>query len=166
MGHQALVRVCDRFTQDVERFVRQRPFQLGKNDVFFQIDVTREMFAQRREVGTELRIGRGGVAQGVGFALYEKVVWQAGRMQNAQMTNYIMPTSLDVPDIFVEFDDRATKMGTATPNGPKGAKGIGELPLDGSAPAVISAVQHATATAVAAVPMTPEDLMQAVETAR
>ena len=108
----------------------------------------------------------GGVAQGVGFALYEKVVWQAGRMQNAQMTNYIMPTSLDVPDIFVEFDDRATKMGTATPNGPKGAKGIGELPLDGSAPAVISAVQHATATAVAAVPMTPEDLMQAVETAR
>jgi CO/xanthine dehydrogenase Mo-binding subunit len=41
----------------------------------------------------------GGVAQGIGLALYEKVVWKEGRMQNAQMTNYIMPTSLDVPDI-------------------------------------------------------------------
>ncbi len=108
----------------------------------------------------------GGVAQGVGFALYEKVVWNEGRMQNAQMTNYIMPTSLDVPEIFVDFDDRATRMGTAAPHGPKGAKGIGELPLDGSAPAVVSAVQHATGVLVTSVPMTPEDLMQAVETAR
>ena len=39
----------------------------------------------------------GGVAQGIGFALYEKVVWQNGRMQNGQMTNYIMPTSADLP---------------------------------------------------------------------
>lgn len=108
----------------------------------------------------------GGVAQGVGFALYEKVVWQGGRMQNAQMTNYIMPTSLDVPDIFVEFDDRATRTGADAPNGPRGAKGIGELPLDGSAPAVISAVHHATGLMIPAIPMTPEDLLQALETAR
>ena len=39
----------------------------------------------------------GGVAQGIGFALYENVVWQEGRMVNAQMTNYIMPTSVDLP---------------------------------------------------------------------
>lgn len=87
-------------------------------------------------------------------------------MQNAQMTNYIMPTSLDVPDIFVEFDDRATRTGADAPNGPRGAKGIGELPLDGSAPAVISAVHHATGLMIPAIPMTPEDLLQALETAR
>ena len=108
----------------------------------------------------------GGVAQGIGLALYEKVVWKEGRMQNAQMTNYIMPTSLDVPDIYVEFDDRATRLGTPVAHGPRGAKGIGELPLDGSAPAVASAVQHATGVLCGSVPMTPEDLMQALEAAR
>ena len=77
-----------------------------------------------------------------------------------------MPTSLDVPDIFVEFDDRATRLQTAQPHGPRGAKGIGELPLDGSAPAVASAVHHATGAAICAIPMTPEDLMQALETVR
>ena len=45
----------------------------------------------------------GGVAQGIGFALYEKVVWQEGRMANGQMTNYIMPTAADVPPIRVLF---------------------------------------------------------------
>ena len=45
----------------------------------------------------------GGVAQGIGLALYENVVWQQGRMVNGQMTNYIMPTSLDVPPILACF---------------------------------------------------------------
>ena len=43
----------------------------------------------------------GGVAQGIGWALYENVVWRDGRMANAQMTNYIMPTSMDLPPIRV-----------------------------------------------------------------
>ena len=47
----------------------------------------------------------GGVAQGIGFALYEKVEWRDGRMQNGQMTNYIMPTSADVPPIRVFFEE-------------------------------------------------------------
>ena len=47
----------------------------------------------------------GGVAQGIGFALYENVVWQEGRMVNGQMTNYIMPTSMDVPPIRVFFEE-------------------------------------------------------------
>ncbi len=49
--------------------------------------------------------GRRGVAQGIGLALYENVVWQQGRMVNGQMTNYIMPTSLDVPPIRVFFEE-------------------------------------------------------------
>ena len=81
----------------------------------------------------------GGVAQGIGCALYENVVWQDGRMANAQMTNYIMPTSLDVPPIRVFFEERAVRR-----TGPAGAKGIGELPMDGPAPAILNAVAHAT----------------------
>ena len=79
----------------------------------------------------------GGVAQGVGFALYEKVSWLDGRMQNAQMTNYIMPTSADVPPIRVFFEE----LGNA--HGAFGAKGIGELPMDGPAPAIVNAIEDA-----------------------
>ncbi len=39
----------------------------------------------------------GGVAQGIGYTLFEKVVWKDGRMINNQMTNYIMPTAADIP---------------------------------------------------------------------
>ena len=80
----------------------------------------------------------GGVAQAIGWALFEDVVWQDGRMANAQMTNYIMPTSLDLPPIRVYFDEMPYRYG------PAGAKGIGELPMDGPAPAIVNAVAHAT----------------------
>ena len=43
--------------------------------------------------------------QAVGWALYERVAWAGGRMQNAQMTNYIMPTSMDLPPIRVVFEE-------------------------------------------------------------
>ncbi len=79
----------------------------------------------------------GGVAQGIGFSLYEKVVWQNGRMQNSQMTNYIMPTSTDLPPIRVLFEELGNVYGAY------GAKGIGELPMDGPAPAIINAVSDA-----------------------
>jgi CO/xanthine dehydrogenase Mo-binding subunit len=101
----------------------------------------------------------GGVAQGVGFALYENVVWQEGRMVNGQMTNYIMPTSIDVPPIRVFFE----KIPYA--RGPAGAKGIGELPLDGTAPAIANAVAHATGVDVRRIPITPEDLLESLERA-
>jgi len=63
----------------------------------------------------------GGVAQGIGFSLYEKVVWQNGRMRNSQMTNYIIPASTDLPPIRVFFEE----LGNV--HGAYGAKGIGEL---------------------------------------
>ena len=95
----------------------------------------------------------GGVAQGIGWALYEDVVWREGRMANSQMTNYIMPTSMDVPDIRVYFEE------VPYPHGPSGAKGIGELPMDGPAPAIFNAVAHATGADVTHLPLTPERLM-------
>ncbi|MGA7155329.1 MAG: xanthine dehydrogenase family protein molybdopterin-binding subunit, partial [Acidobacteriaceae bacterium] len=75
----------------------------------------------------------GGVAQGIGYALYEKCVYVDGLMRNNQMTNYIMPTSADLPPIHVSFEE------TPSIHGPGGAKGIGELPMDGPAPAILNA---------------------------
>jgi CO/xanthine dehydrogenase Mo-binding subunit len=100
----------------------------------------------------------GGVAQGIGWALYEDVVWREGRMANAQMTNYIMPTSMDLPLIRVYFEE------VPYPNGPAGAKGIGELPMDGAAPAIFNAVADATGAHPTRLPLTPERLMAAMET--
>jgi len=95
----------------------------------------------------------GGIAQAIGFALYEKVVWQNGRMQNSQMTNYIMPTSSDLPPIRVYFEE----LGNV--HGAYGAKGIGELPMDGPAPAIVNAVVDALGVQFNSVPLLPEDIM-------
>jgi len=101
----------------------------------------------------------GGVAQAIGYALYEHVVWRDGRMANAQMTNYIMPTSMDLPPIRVYFEERPYAYG------PFGAKGIGELPMDGVAPAIANAIEHAMGVRVDRIPITPEALMTACEAA-
>jgi len=101
----------------------------------------------------------GGVAQGIGWALFEQVAWREGRMANAQMTNYIIPTSMDLPPIRVVFEERPYAYG------PGGAKGIGELPMDGPAPAIANAVAHATGADVARIPIIPESLMQLLERA-
>ena len=94
----------------------------------------------------------GGIAQGIGFALYEKVVLENGRMVNNQMTNYIIPTAEDVPPIHVFFEE------IPFPHGGYGAKGIGELPHDGPAPAIVNAIKDATGISVHSIPLLPEDL--------
>ena len=99
----------------------------------------------------------GGVAQGIGWALHEDVAWRDGRMANAQMTNYIMPTSMDLPPIRVHFAE------VPYPNGPGGAKGIGELPMDGPAPAIFNAVAQAVGADPTRLPLTPERLMALLE---
>ena len=96
----------------------------------------------------------GGVAQGIGYALYERCEYQDGRMRNNQMTNYIMPTSADLPEIHVHFAE------IPSVHGPGGAKGIGELPMDGPAPAILNAIEHATGVSFTAVPLLPEDLFE------
>ena len=96
----------------------------------------------------------GGIAQGIGYALYEKCVYQNGHLMNNQMTNYIMPTSADLPTIHVYFEE------TPSPHGPGGAKGIGELPMDGPAPAILNAIEDATGIAFTAIPLLPEDIFE------
>jgi CO/xanthine dehydrogenase Mo-binding subunit len=99
---------------------------------------------------------QGGVAQGIGWALYEDVILEDGAMKNNQMTNYIIPSSGDLPPIRVHFDEHPS------PYGPKGAKGLGELPMDGPAPTVVNAVCDALNTEINEIPLTPERLMQRV----
>ena len=94
----------------------------------------------------------GGIAQAIGLSLYEKVIWQNGRMQNSQMTNYIMPTSSDLPPIRVFFEELGNIHGAF------GAKGIGELPMDGPAPAIANAVGDALCAPCDSVPLLPEDI--------
>ncbi len=99
----------------------------------------------------------GGVAQAIGWTLHEQIVWREGRMANGQMTNYIMPTSMDLPPIRVFFEERPY------PYGPGGAKGIGELPMDGAAPAILNAVHHATGISAQRIPLTPEVFLDLTE---
>ncbi len=96
----------------------------------------------------------GGVAQAIGYALYEKCIWQNGHLANNQMTNYIMPTSADLPPIHVHFEE------TPCSHGPGGAKGIGELPMDGPAPAILNAIEQATGIAFTEIPLLPEDIFE------
>ena len=125
-------------------------------------NVSVDDFVALQEVGKVLHpvLARGqiagGIAQGIGFTLYEKVIWQNGRMQNAQMTNYIMPTSADLPPIHVFFEE----MGNV--HGAFGAKGIGELPMDGPAPAIVNAVEDALNLRFDSIPLLPEDIFEAL----
>ncbi|HYK92173.1 MAG TPA: xanthine dehydrogenase family protein molybdopterin-binding subunit [Acidobacteriota bacterium] len=101
----------------------------------------------------------GGIVQAIGFALYEDVVMKQGAMANNQYTNYIIPTSADTPDIRVEFVEFPHDN-----NGPYQAKGIGELPMDGPAPAIASAVAQALGGRfINELPILPEKIMKVAE---
>ena len=103
---------------------------------------------------------QGGVVQGIGWALMEECTWQDGAMANNQLTNYLIPTSDDVPSIRVAFIENPYPHG-----GGGGAKGLGELPIDGPAPAIVNAVAAATGADPRAIPVTPERLMELMEIA-
>ncbi len=96
----------------------------------------------------------GGTAQGLGYALIEEVVMRDGRMANAQLTNYIIPTPLDAARMDVVMLERPYA------HGPYGAKGVGEMPIDGPAPAVINALRYCGYD-VRTIPATPERIMSA-----
>ena len=127
--------------------------------------VTVDDFVALQEVGRVLNpvLARGqiigGVAQAIGFAVYEKVEWRDGRMQNSQMTNYMMPTSADLPEIRVFFQELGNRHGAF------GAKGIGELPMDGPAPAIVNAIEDALGISFDSIPLLPENIFEGVTNA-
>src|SRR5262249_62306274 len=95
---------------------------------------------------------RGG-AQVCGGDLLEHVGRRDARRRQPRITNYIIPPSMRLPRFRVGLEHRSC------PYGPAGAKGIGELPMDGAAPAIFNAVAFATGLNPTTLPLTPETLM-------
>jgi len=102
-----------------------------------------------------LAIGQieGGTAQALGYALLEHVVMRDGAMANGQLTNYVIPTTLDTPPIDVALVENPY------PGGPFGAKGLGELPMDGPAPAIVNAIRS-LGIDVREIPALPEVILR------
>ncbi|HZF14134.1 MAG TPA: xanthine dehydrogenase family protein molybdopterin-binding subunit [Thermoanaerobaculia bacterium] len=96
----------------------------------------------------------GGTLQAVGFALLEEIKMSDGRYLNDRLATYIIPTAEDCPRIDVHLLEQPWE------GGPSGAKGVGELPMDGGAPATLAAIENALGLAVAEVPATPERLYE------
>ena len=122
----------------------------------YEAKTTRMTFIHEfgRPIHPVLAMGQieGGTAQGVGFALIEHVVMKDGGMANASLTNYTIPTTLDTPRMDTIMLDNPY------PHGPFGAKGVGEIPMDGPAPAIVNALRH-IGLDVREVPAIPEKLM-------
>ncbi len=98
----------------------------------------------------------GGTAQAVGYALLENAIYKDGRMINGQLTNYIIPTSTDLPDMNVFIVEKPYS------RGPFGAKGVGELPMDVPGPAIAAAVKQATGKLIDELPVLPEKVARAL----
>jgi len=98
----------------------------------------------------------GGVVQGLGYALVEEHAMRDGRIVNDQFSTYIIPTSLDTPEIHSILVEHAF------PWGPYGVKGLGETPIIAVAPAVTAAIHHATGVRLREIPATPERVWAAL----
>jgi len=126
-------------------------------------EVTYRRFISATDVGRALNpvlaAGQieGGSLQALGYATCEEVVLDSrGIMVNDRLTNYIIPTALDAPEMVTLLVE------IPYAGGPFGAKGIGEIPMDGPAAAVAQAIEDATGAVLDALPMTPERVLAAL----
>jgi CO/xanthine dehydrogenase Mo-binding subunit len=100
----------------------------------------------------------GGISMGVGFALQEEILFDAkGRQINPNLTNYIMPTSLDMPEVHVDIVDNYD------PTGPFGAKGVGEPTCVSTAAAICNAIHDAVGVRVTSLPATAEKVYNLIK---
>ncbi len=102
----------------------------------------------------------GGLIQGLGYAGMEVLEPSLGKLLQDNLTNYAIPTSMDYPKVVKRLIDNPY------PEGPFGAKGLGELPLVGAAPAFAIAVEQAIGRKVHKLPLTPEYIMSLMEGGR
>lgn len=94
----------------------------------------------------------GGIAQGLGHAVMEELVFRDGILLNPNFTDYLLPTALDMPDV------ESALVEEPSPWGPFGAKGFAELPTVTATPAVVAAIRNATRLALRRAPVRPEDI--------
>ena len=103
----------------------------------------------------------GGISMGIGFALQEQILFDgAGVQVNPNLANYIMPTSLDMPEIEVDIVD------SYDPTGPFGAKGVGEPTSVPTAAAVLNAIHDAVGVRITSLPATAEKVLAAIKQER
>ena len=99
----------------------------------------------------------GGVAQGIGYGLMEDLVCEEGQPLNPSFATYKIPTATEMPPI------RSIWVETNDPRGPYGAKGLGEMGLVMTAPAVANAVYDAVGVRITDLPITPEKVLAALK---
>ncbi len=100
---------------------------------------------------------QGGVAQGIGWALTENMVTEKGRIMNPNFRDYVIPGALDLPRITPILVE------PVEPNGPFGAKGIGEPALNPAAAAVANAIYNAVGVRITELPISPEKILQGLK---
>ncbi len=103
---------------------------------------------------------QGGVAQGLGYALFEQLDFDGARYRQRSLETYRLPTMVDVPRVEVALIENAD------PEGPYGAKGVAEPPVVPVAAAVANAVSDAVGVPFDRLPVTPEDVLAALEERR
>ena len=96
----------------------------------------------------------GGLAQGIAYGYLEVMYHKSGKIMQKNMTDYIIPTAMDMPPMETYLFDNPYAYG------PYGAKGVGELSLVGGAPAVAKAIEQALKKKVFKIPVTPEYIME------
>jgi CO/xanthine dehydrogenase Mo-binding subunit len=99
----------------------------------------------------------GGIAQGIGLALMEDTVIAEGRFLNPSMTTYIIPSAGDVPRV------RTYIVEVPEEKGPMGAKGLGEVPIVPTVPAVLGGIRDAAGVQLFRIPATPERVWRAMQ---
>ena len=99
----------------------------------------------------------GAVVQAEGYALTENFITQNGHILTDQLSTYLIPTVLDIPDAV-----ESVIIEVAEPNGPFGARGLGELPFLPTAPAIAAAVHDATGVWFNEFPLTPERVLRGI----
>jgi CO/xanthine dehydrogenase Mo-binding subunit len=98
----------------------------------------------------------GGTLQAVGYATIEEIKLEDGRYLNDRLATYLIPTALDAPRI------HTTLVEAPFSGVPHGAKGVGELPMDVAAPAVVAAIHDAVGVWITELPATPERILAAL----
>jgi putative selenate reductase molybdopterin-binding subunit len=102
----------------------------------------------------------GGAAQGIGYGLMEDLVCEDGQVVNPRFSSYKIPTATEMPPV------RSYWVETNDPQGPYGAKGLGEMGLVPTAAAIANAVYDATGARITRIPLTPEPVLDAIDAAR
>jgi CO/xanthine dehydrogenase Mo-binding subunit len=176
-----VLRLADvgRVFRATERFVHPATVALGRPGPMYVafgyaaqravVDVDVELglvkvvqIASSQDVGTVINpsqlLGQveGGIAQGLGFALMERVVVRDGHIRNPDLQDYLIPTIADAPEVVADFVE------VPQPGMPFGWKGAGELPLCAALPAIAAAVRDATGLPLPSAPNRPDDIALAL----